>query len=610
MLTPDDLLGARILIVDDEPDIVEVLRFRLAAQGYRNIRSTSRSTEALALYREYSPDLVFCDLRMPEMDGFQVIEALAGEEATGYLPLLVMTAADDDESRLRAFGLGAKDFISKPLDFEQVAVRMRNLLQVRLLYNRLAESNTDLGHVTRRLEAVLDATGDAIAMYDNGERLVFANQPYRDVFDIDEFLNEPRTAQDVRAYIRDRFQEAEMFATSDAAVFSDPSAALEDVVELRIPERRLLYRVKAPVKEGDQVLGQLVLYRDASKDAEVEEAKAEVLRLRAALEEELSFDSIIGQSGAMREMFVLMLQAQDSDITVLIQGESGTGKELVARAVHYQSKRSRGPFVAVNAAAIPDTLIESELFGHERGSFTGATDKRAGRFEQADGGTIFLDEIGEMDIQLQTKLLRVLQEREISRVGGTATIPIDVRVIVATNQDLDAAVRDGTFREDLFYRVSAFPIPVPPLRDRREDIPLLVEYFLTKFREQTGKPAQAVSPGALQRLLDHEWPGNVRELENAIQRAVLLEQSETVQAGSLPAAMLSDRTRVAADPVGAEMSVGDIVPLEELERRAVLAALQATGNNVTQTAQALGINRATLYRKLKRYGLADDDADE
>ena len=397
-----------------------------------------------------------------------------------------------------------------------------------------------------------------------------------------------------------------MFAASDEAIFSDPTSALEDVVELRGPRRRLLYRVKAPVKEGAEVLGQLVLYRDASKDAEIEEAKAEVLRLRSVLEEELGFESIIGRSTAMREMFVLMTQAQDSDIAVLVHGESGTGKELVARAVHYQSKRSKGPFVAVNAAAIPDMLIESELFGHERGAFTGATDKRAGRFEQAHGGTIFLDEIGEMDIQLQTKLLRVLQEREISRVGGTASIPVDVRVIVATNHDLEAAVSAGSFREDLFYRVAAFPVRVPPLRDRRDDIPLLVDHFLTKFTENGDRPARSVSPGALQRLVDHDWPGNVRELENAIQRAVLLEQSAVVQAGSLPAALLSERPRLVPEAMVATGGPEDIIPLDELERRAIMAALEATGSNVTQTSHALGINRATLYRKLKRYGIDED----
>ncbi len=314
----EDLLGARILIVDDEPSIVEILRFRLAAEGYENIRTTSDPTEAVSLYREHRPDLVFCDLRMPKMDGFQVIEALSREEESGYLPLLVMTAAFDDDSRLRAFSLGAKDFISKPLNFPEVAVRMRNLLQVRLLYNRLPESNTGLRHVTRRLEAVLDSTGDAIVMYDTAERLVFANQPYRDVFEMHDFLNEPRTAPDVRAYIQDHFQEAEMFATADAEVFADPTSTVEDVVELRGAQRRLLYRAKTPVREGDDVLGQLVLYRDASKDAEIEEAKAEMLRLRAVLAEDLTFDSIIGQSPAMREMFVLMEQAKDSDITVLI----------------------------------------------------------------------------------------------------------------------------------------------------------------------------------------------------------------------------------------------------------------------------------------------------
>ena len=313
--------------------------------------------------------------------------------------------------------------------------------------------------------------------------------------------------------------------------------------------------------------------------------------LPAGLEVTYSFGEIVGKSQIMQEIFVLMQRAANSDITVLISGESGTGKELVARAIHANSPRQAGAFVTVNCAAIPEALIESELFGHERGAFTGATTKRIGKFEGANRGTIFLDEIGNMELSLQAKLLRVLQERQIQRVGGTANIPIDIRVITATNKDLEASMEAGTFREDLFYRISTFPIVVPPLRDRREDIPLLADHFVKNYAEQATKSIKAISADALQLLMQYNFPGNVRELENIIERAVLLETTELLQSINLP-------PQISPPPDSTE-----ILPLEEVERQTLAHALKVNDNNVAKTAQALKIARSTLYRKLKLYQL-------
>jgi len=285
---------------------------------------------------------------------------------------------------------------------------------------------------------------------------------------------------------------------------------------------------------------------------------------------------------------------------VLIRGESGTGKELVAKSVHLNGPRKQGPFVALNCAAIPETLIESELFGHERGAFTGATEQRRGAFECSSGGTILLDEIGDMPYALQGKLLRVLQEREIQRVGGTASIPVDIRVMTATNKDLELLVRKGEFRQDLFYRVAAFPIEIPPLRERREDIPLLARHFLDKHAQRAGKSINGISTAALRLLLQYDWPGNVRELENAIERAVLLETDAVLQADSLPFQLSSVVT------AGSNRSPSEVLPLAEVERQTLVHALEAADNNVTQAAQALGINRSTLHRKLKKYDLSKD----
>ena len=326
--------------------------------------------------------------------------------------------------------------------------------------------------------------------------------------------------------------------------------------------------------------------------------------LRTELETPHSFNEIVGKSQNMQQMFALMQRAAGSDITVLISGESGTGKELVARAIHANSPRKAQPFVTVNCAAIPEALVESELFGHERGAFTGATTKRIGKFEQANRGTLFFDEIGDMEWALQAKLLRVLQERQIQRVGGTANIPVDLQVLTATNQDLEAAVEAGTFRKDLFYRIAAFPIEVPPLKDRREDIPLLANYFLKKFAEDAMKSVEAISADALRLLMQYDFPGNIRELENIIKRAVLLETTELLQPSSLPPKVLSI---ISSKPILFFRDPTEIPPFQEVERQTLAHALKVTDNNVAKAAQALNIDRSTLYRKLKLYQPFESD---
>ena len=326
--------------------------------------------------------------------------------------------------------------------------------------------------------------------------------------------------------------------------------------------------------------------------------------LTAEIEMPHSFGDIVAKSETMQQMFALGQRAAESDINVLISGESGTGKELVARAIHANSPRKGRPFITVNCAAIPETLIESELFGHERGAFTGATTKRIGKFQHANQGTIFFDEIGDMKWDLQAKLLRVLQERKIQRVGGTANIPVDIRVLTATNQNLEAAVEAGTFRQDLFYRIAAFPILVPPLRDRREDIPLLANHFLKKFSQSTMKSIEAISTDALRLLMQYDFPGNVRELENIIERAVLLETTELLQPSNLPPQISSMSS---SQPILFHPDSTAIPPFEEVERQTLAYALKVMDNNVTRTAQALKIARSTLYRKLKQYQLPTSD---
>jgi len=348
----------------------------------------------------------------------------------------------------------------------------------------------------------------------------------------------------------------------------------------------------------------VVTVRNAIAASSLEE---EVARLRSQLKQKYSFDNIIGDSGKMQDLYEMMQKATQSDVTVLIQGESGTGKELIARAIHFNGERKNQPFVAVNCAAIPDTLLESELFGHEKGAFTGATDKMIGRFEQADGGTIFLDEIGEMNPQLQVKLLRVIQEQEIYRVGSSTPFQISTRIISATNKEIEKVVKEGEFREDLYYRLAVFPIIVPPLKERLEDIPLLAAHFLHNFSKKNSKDITGISRQAMELFMNYHWPGNVRELENAIERAVLLETSKILQPASLPMSLLALSEELHPSDGKREQfwnpNSGKIIPFKEIERQVISSALKVADGSITEAAKALEIGRATMYRKVREYGL-------
>lgn len=333
-----------------------------------------------------------------------------------------------------------------------------------------------------------------------------------------------------------------------------------------------------------------------------------VVRLEETLHGAPRFGGLLGKSAAMQRVFDLVDRVSTSGSTVLVRGESGTGKELVARAIHDRGPRKQLPFVAINCAAMPATLLESELFGHVKGAFTDARSDRSGMFEVARGGTLFLDEIGEMPLELQPKLLRALQERSFRPVGGTHEIPLEARIVAATNRDLEQAVTDGTFREDLYYRIQVIEIEVPPLRARGNDVLLLVQHFVERFAAASGKSVTGVTPPVAKKLLDYGWPGNVRELQNCIERAVTLTHFNEITVEDLP-----DRV-AAAEPASVERFPSDLEalePMDEVERRYVLHVHRATGGNKSLSAKILGFNRKTLYRKLVRYGvLAASEAGE
>ncbi|MBI4561366.1 MAG: sigma-54-dependent Fis family transcriptional regulator [Candidatus Rokubacteria bacterium] len=396
------------------------------------------------------------------------------------------------------------------------------------------------------------------------------------------------------------------------------------LLDIRLPDARgtdLLGQIKAVDESIEVILVTAVkevrtaveaikqgAYDYLTKPFDVDEIRALVLRaverralqrqllaLRSELARARGFDAIVGRHSAMVKIYELIAQVAQTTATVLITGESGTGKELIAQAVHRQGPRREQPFVAVNLAAIPEPLLESELFGHEKGAFTGAYQKKLGKFELAHGGSLFLDEVASLRVDLQAKLLRVLQQREVERLGGTRSIKVDVRILAATNLDLRRAVKERAFREDLYYRLNVVPIQLPPLRERREDIPLLVDHFIKKYNREFGKEVRSISPGALPLLLSYSWPGNVRELENIIERSVALATGPVIHLRDLPLDLaLSDH----ATPGAGEAPLSLKEAREQFELQFILRTLERVDWNQSKAARLLGLHRNTLIAKL------------
>jgi two-component system response regulator HydG len=335
------------------------------------------------------------------------------------------------------------------------------------------------------------------------------------------------------------------------------------------------------------------------KALELYQLRAENIALKERLGDRFDFAKIIGRSPKMKEVFDTLSLVAPTDATVLILGESGTGKELVANSIHHNSPRASQPFIKVSCAALPETLLEGELFGHEKGAFTGAIARREGRFQLAHRGTIFLDEVGEMSMTTQTKLLRVLQEKEFEPLGSSRTVKVNVRVIAASNKDLDREAKAGRFREDLFYRLNVVPISLPPLRERREDIPALAAHFFATYRDKNRKQLNDIAGKAMDLLMRYDWPGNIRELENCVERAVILARGEIIAPADLPPiiqALSKDR-----EIQGLNLPSG--ISIQEVEKALILKTLEDTGGNRTRAAEILGINRRTLQNKLKEYGI-------
>jgi DNA-binding NtrC family response regulator len=450
---------AKILVVDDDDSLRWVLQTQLEDLGYV-VRSAPDAEQALTAMEESLPALVLSDLKMPGMSGLELLSRIRNEYPE--VPVVIMTAYGTIQSAVQAMRSGAYDYLTKPIDFEELGLV-----------------------ITRALEHY---------------RLV-----------------------------------------------------------------------------------------------------AEVRTLRANLDRKYGFENIIGHSEVLLSLLDTAARAAQSDSTILIHAETGTGKELLARAIHFNSRRRDKPFITINCGAIPRELLESELFGHVRGSFTGAVSHKVGKVEMADRGTLFLDEIGELPGELQVKLLRLLQQGELEKVGATSPVRVNVRFVAATNRNLQAMIEDGTFREDLFYRLAVIPLELPPLRDRAEDIPELVQHFFLKTREKMGRPGLVLPPALLPRFQEYRWPGNIRELENVMERIVVLARGDEITLADLPDFLR--RERPAIDTLQLELP-GKGISLEGIEKELLIRALKKFNGNQTHAAKFLDISRKALRYRMEKHGLA------
>lgn len=563
------------------------------ADACRQVEAAARSGRPFAL--------AFVDVRMPPgMDGIETIRRM--RKADGDIEIVIMTAYRDrllGEMVRDAGSLHKTLYLKKPFFREEILRMAVSLVGKWNVERALASRSREIAASHRTLEAVLDASEDAMVMYDASERVAFANRRFELLCGLARADLHRLPPKALAGKLGERFRKPRALDAQPGLEKGNASGLVEQITPSD-GGPGLFYRFTAAVTGEEGEIGRLEVYRSVSRDIEVQRMKAELQRLRGELERTHSFGGMIGGSRRMREVYGRIQEAASSDLTVLVCGETGTGKEMVARAFHANSARKSGPFLAIDCAAIPEGLVESELFGHRRGSFTGAEENRSGAFERARGGTLFLDEVADVRLDMQVKLLRVLQDLKFRRVGGTRSRTADVRIIASTGRNLERAVRKGAFRQDLFYRLSVLPVTIPPLRERREDIPLLADHFLRKQARRAGKSIAGLSTAAMQRLFEYDWPGNVRELENVMQRAVLLEATDVLRAESLPR-RLSPAPGIAAAATRAGKR--EIRTLAATEREALGRALAITQNNVSAAARGLGINRATLYRKIKKHGL-------
>ncbi len=593
-------------------------------------RMAARRWTATRLLR---PALVLADVMMPQLDGFGVLRAIRDDADFASMPIILLSARAGEESRVEGLQAGADDYLVKPFTARELMARVEAHLNMATLRRETAEREERLRSEAelerQKLQASQELLAETSRLYRELQereakirRLVEADVVGICLWDLEGQLLEANDAfLGMLQYSRDDLISGGMRWTDLTPVEwrerdEQAMAQLEATATFKPFEKEYVRKdgSRVPVLVGGALFQEgghegvacvLDLTEQKRAEAEIRGLKDQLYRENLALRDEVDrtsmFEEIVGSSEALKIVLSRITKVAPTDSTVFIAGETGTGKELIARAVHKRSQRSGRAFVSVNCAALAPTLISSELFGHERGAFTGATQRRLGRFELADGGTIFLDEVGELLPETQVALLRVLQEREFERVGGTQPIPIDVRVIAATNRDLGSAAANGSFRQDLFYRLNVFPIEVPPLRERHDDILLLVEYFVQRYATRAGKNIRSIDKKTLDLLQAYDWPGNIRELQNVIERSVILSSSHvfTVDESWLSRQSVRPRPRVAA------LAPSQGEPRSERETiEAALAECRGRVAGPSGAAAKLGVPPSTLDHRIKALNIS------
>jgi PAS domain S-box-containing protein len=559
------MINHRILCIDDEESIRLTFTSFLAEEGYL-VDSAASADEALEKISQHSYDLIFLDILLGSHSGINVLRVIRNQRISA--PVVMITGAPEVDTAAEAVRLGAFDYIAKP-------VRHETLLRVAKLALQHQELVTQKNRYQSHLEAIFRSVRDGILTVDEDLRLLELNQAAKDILNISgdligQHLNQITGPQSLPVTI-----------ISQTLKTREPAEIFRSEYPGSLQGRKILTLNTSPllsVQGGFS--GVVLIIRDETR----------LVDLERNFEERNRPHNMIGNSPEMKRIYHLVHSLASVDTTVLISGESGTGKELVAEALHFLSDRKQRPIVKLNCAALPETLLESELFGHVRGAFTGAHKDKAGRFQAADGGTIFLDEIGDISPATQVKLLRVLQNKVIEPVGGTSPVQVDVRIVTATNSDLWDKVNQGTFREDLYFRLNVMNVALPPLRERLDDIPLLINHFVDRFNRHFGKQVRGVSDDVLKRFLSYAWPGNIRELEHAMEHAFVLCQGELITTAHLARGLLDGPRNLA--PRNPEVGT-------EEERDAIIAALNQSGGNKTKAAKLLGMSRRTIYRKIQ-----------
>ncbi|MGA7878202.1 MAG: sigma 54-interacting transcriptional regulator [Desulfoferrobacter sp.] len=567
---------ARILVIDDEESIRFSFERFLGAAGH-TVSIARDVGEALAKIAEADPDLVVADIILEDGTGIDVLREIRQRKLN--CPVIMITGDPNVDTAAEAVRLGAFDYLPKPVTKDALLRAVTTALRYKAV--------SDEKEVYRsNLEAIFRSVKDPIITMDKDAAVIEMNEAAANSCGFS------------RQAIGRQFKELATGCNGRCVAILDEAIRRKEYIEAKRIEchpgtgpSKVINLSAFPLLDPQSVFkGVVMVFRDETR----------LVDLEKELKDHKQFHRLVGGCEKMQKVYSLIESLAGTQTTVLITGESGTGKELVAEALHSGDDRSHQPLVKVNCSALPENLLESELFGHVKGAFTGAVRDRIGRFQKAHGGSIFLDEIGDLSPKIQAQLLRVLQEKEFERVGDSTPIKVDVRVIAATNKDLREMVQRGEFREDLFYRLKVVEVAMPPLRERRGDIQLLVDHFRRKFNKMFGKGILTVSNDVMKVFLDYDWPGNVRELEHTMERAFVLCRTEAITLDQLPTDILS-----------APRHSSHLLETEGMdELQSILGALQKTGWNKAKAARLLGIDRATLYRKLQKFNITDDSSEK